>query len=255
MSGQRIKRIIPCLDMFRGQVVKGVRFQQLIKAGSPPELAETYERQGADEVAFLDIAASAEGRRTMVDVVQRTAASISIPFIVGGGIRDLDDIRRLLSAGADKVSIGTAAVNEPGLIGEASKTFGADRLIVAIDGKKLKSGRWEVYIYGGRKPTGIDAIAWAVKAAELGAGEILLTSIDADGTREGYDIELTRGIAETANIPVIASGGAGTVEHIHRVLTEGKADAALAASIFHFGVLTIRDVKTYLKERGVTVRL
>ncbi|RLF10258.1 MAG: imidazole glycerol phosphate synthase subunit HisF [Thermoprotei archaeon] len=266
------KRIIPCLDVKWGRVVKGVKFVNLRDAGDPAELAVYYEEQEADELVFLDITASYEGRKTLIDVVERTSDVLSIPFTVGGGVRGIDDIRDLLCAGADKVSINTAAVKNPQLVKEASDIFGSQCIVVAIDAKRvLKSERpspkgfyvetsegevwWEVYIYGGRKPTGIDAIWWAKRVAELGAGEILLTSMDKDGTTDGYDIELTRAVAEAVNIPVIASGGAGNPHHIYEALTVGKADAALAASIFHFGVYKVRDVKKYLAERGVPVRL
>ncbi|MCS7139403.1 MAG: imidazole glycerol phosphate synthase subunit HisF [Candidatus Nezhaarchaeota archaeon] len=266
------KRIIPCLDVKWGRVVKGVKFVNLRDAGDPVELASYYEDQEADEVVFLDITASYEGRKTLMEVVKRTSDVLSIPFTVGGGIRDINDIRDLLVAGADKVSINTAAVMNPQLIRDSADAFGSQCIVVAIDAKRvLKRERpspqglyvesnegevwWEVYIYGGRRPTGIDAIWWAKKVAELGAGEILLTSIDKDGTTDGYDLELTRTISEAVNIPVIASGGAGNPHHIYEALTVGKADAALAASIFHFGLYTIMDVKKYLAERGVPVRL
>ena len=266
------KRIIPCLDVKWGRVVKGVKFVNLRDAGDPVELAAYYEDQGADEIVFLDITASYEGRKTLINVVERTSDVLSIPFTVGGGIRGIDDIRDLLTAGADKVSINTAAVKNPQLVREAADIFGSQCIVVAIDAKRVfKSERpspqgyyvetpegevwWEVYIYGGKQPTGIDAIWWAKKVAELGAGEILLTSMDKDGTTDGYDLELTRAVAEVVNIPVIASGGAGNPHHMYEALTIGKADAALAASIFHFGIYTIKDVKKYLAERGVPVRL
>ena len=267
-----VKRIIPCLDVKWGRVVKGVKFVNLRDAGDPVELAARYEDQGADEIVLLDITASYEGRRTLIDVVKRTAEVLSVPFTVGGGIRSVEDIRDLLAAGADKVSIGTAAVERPELIREASDAFGPQCIVVAIDAKRERtSGQapspvsgeasgggevwWEVYTYGGRKPTGLDAVLWAKRVVELGAGEILLTSIDMDGTNEGYDLELTRAVAEAVSVPVIASGGAGNPQHIYDVLTIGKADAALAASMFHFGLYTVREVKEYLAKRGVPVRL
>lgn len=249
------KRIIPCLDVDKGRVVKGVRFRNLRDAGDPAELAEFYCEQGADEIVFLDITASPEGREIMIDVVRRTAERVFIPLTVGGGLRTLEDIRKVLTAGADKVSINTAAVKNPEIVREASRIFGSQCIVVAIDAKRIGSDRWEVYIYGGRKPTGLDAIEWAKRVEELGAGEILLTSMDADGTQMGYDIELTRRVCESVGIPVIASGGAGNVDHIYEVLTKGKADAALAASIFHFGKYTVEEVKRELARKGVRVRL
>ena len=249
------KRIIPCLDVKDGRVVKGVNFVQLRDAGDPVELAALYDREGADELVFLDISASYEGRATMVEVVRQTAAEISIPFTVGGGISSVDDMKRLLRAGADKTGINTAAVQRPELITEGARKFGSQCIVVAIDAKynpEMKS--WEVYTHGGRKGTGLDAIEWARKVERLGAGEILLTSMDADGTKDGFDVELTRLVAEAVSIPVIASGGAGRVEHFHEVLTEGKADAALAASIFHYKEITIAQVKGYLFGKGVEVR-
>ncbi len=250
------KRIIPCLDVKAGRVVKGVRFVSLRDAGDPVETAKAYERQKADELVFLDITASYEGRRTMIDVVRRVAAEVFMPFTVGGGINTLSDIRALLSAGADKVSINTAAVKEPRLVKEAARRFGSQCIVVAIDARK-KAGRrkgWEVVIHGGRTPTGIDAVRWAARAARLGAGEILLTSMDTDGTKDGYDIALTRAVASTVNIPVIASGGAGKKEHFADVLKRGRADAALAASVFHYGTYTVAAVKKYLKKQGIRVR-
>jgi cyclase len=249
------KRIIPCLDVLNGRVVKGVRFRQLREAGDPAELAKWYDEQGADEVVFLDIGASPEGREAMYGVVERTAEQLSVPLTVGGGIRSLHHIERMLRSGADKVAINTAAVEEPELVRSAARRFGRQCIVVAIDAKRVEPRRWEVYTYGARRPTGLDALEWARRVEELGAGEILLTSIDADGTRAGYDLELTRAVAEAVNLPVIASGGAGNPQHIYEVLTAGKADAALAAGIFHFGLYTIRDVKRYLQERGVPVRL
>lgn len=267
------KRIIPCLDVKDGRVVKGVKFVGLRDAGDPPTLAKLYEEQGADEVVLLDVAASYEGRKTLMDVVRRTAEQLSIPFTVGGGVSGVEDVEALLLAGADKVSIGTAAVKRPELVREAAERFGSERVVVAIDAKRVpvggasevrgrcvfevEGGRcwWEVYIYGGRVPTGMDAIEWAREVERLGAGEVLLTSIDYDGTQEGYDVPLTRAVAEAVSLPVIASGGAGHPQHIYEVLTAGKADAALAASIFHFGKYTVSQVKQYLAERGVPVRL
>ena len=249
------KRIIPCLDVTKGRVVKGVKFKQLRDAGDPAELAKWYNEQGADEVVFLDITASAEGRETMFDVVKRTAEQLFIPLTVGGGISTLDQINRMLRSGADKVSINTAAVEKPGLVRESAERFGSQCIVVAIDAKRVGRGKWEVYTYGGRKATGIDALEWAKKVESLGAGEILVTSMDADGTRDGYDLDLTGAIADAVNVPVIASGGAGKLEHFYEVLTKTKADAALAAGIFHYGVYTVGDVKRYLRDKGVAVRL
>ncbi len=248
------KRIIPCLDVDKGRVVKGVKFLNLRDAGDPVEVALEYEIQLADELVFLDITASAEGRSIMIDVVKRVAENVFMPFTVGGGVRNIEDIRRLLEAGADKVSINTSAVKNPGLITEGAKMFGSQCIVVAIDAKR-KGSSWEVYINGGRTPTGIDAVEWSRRVEELGAGEILLTSMDRDGTKKGYDIELTRKIAESVNIPVIASGGAGKKEHFLEVFKEGKADAGLAASLFHFRELSIMELKTYLQSEGVPVRL
>ncbi len=259
------KRIIPCLDVKDGRVVKGVHFKNLRDAGNPVELAKLYDEQGADEIVFLDISASPEGRKTMIDVVEKTAQEVFIPLTVGGGISTVEDIYKVLRAGADKVSINTAAVKNPEIIRQGAKKFGSQCIVVAIDAKRnyrTKEGvnifgdYWfEVYIYGGRKATGIDAVEWAKKCEELGAGEILLTSIDADGTKAGYDLELTRVISESVSIPVIASGGAGKLEHFYDVFTKGKADAALAASIFHYGILTVKQIKEFLKEKGIEVRL
>ena len=249
------KRIIPCLDVNKGRVVKGVRFVNLIDAGDPVEAAKAYDEAGADELVFLDITASAEDRDIILDVVKKTAETVFMPLTVGGGVRSLEDIRKLLESGADKVSINTAAVKEPILVEEAAKRFGSSTIVVAIDAKKVGENRWEVYIHGGRTATGIDAVNWAKAVESLGAGEILLTSMDRDGTKSGYDIELTRAISEAVSIPVIASGGAGKKEHFYEAFTEGKADAALAASLFHFKELTIEEVKSYLKERGITVRI
>jgi len=249
------KRIIPCLDVTGGRVVKGTNFVDLRDAGDPVELAAFYDREGADELVFLDITASSDGRETMLDVVRRTAEEVFIPFTVGGGIRKVEDMRIMLAAGADKVSVNTSAVQNPGLIAEGATKFGSQCIVLAVDAKRTGTpGKWEVYIHGGRTPTGIDAMEWIKKAEELGAGEILLTSMDGDGTKDGYDIELTRTVAELVNIPVIASGGVGNLEHIREGLVEGKADAALAASIFHFGEYSISETKQYLREKGVVVR-
>ncbi|MFB3892717.1 MAG: imidazole glycerol phosphate synthase subunit HisF [Phycisphaerae bacterium] len=252
------KRIIPCLDVDKGRVVKGVNFVNLRDAGDPVEVARRYEAEGADELVFLDITASHEGRDTIVDVVRHTAEQVFMPLTVGGGIRTIDDCRRLLNAGADKVSVNSAAVKNPDFVTAASRRFGAQCIVVAIDPKRiLKGGQevWEVHINGGRTPTGLEAVAWAAEVERRGAGEILLTVMDADGTLAGYDIEITAAVAGAVSIPVIASGGAGSPEHIYQVLTAGKADAALAASIFHFGTYTIADTKRYLADRGVPVRL
>lgn len=248
------KRIIPCLDVDRGRVVKGVRFLNLIDAGDPVEVAKVYEEQGADELVFLDITASAEGRKITLEVVKRVAEEVFMPFTVGGGISSLEDMRRLLSAGADKVSINTSAVKNPELIYEGAKRFGSQCIVVAIDAKR-KGDSWEVYIHGGRTPTGLDAIEWAKKAENLGAGEILLTSMDKDGTKSGYDLDLTRAIAEAVRIPVIASGGAGNMEHFYEAFTLGKADACLAASLFHFREIEIPSLKAYLYSKGIPVRI
>lgn len=248
------KRIIPCLDVKDGRVVKGIRFQRLRDAGDPVEQAAIYDAEGADELVFLDISASSEGRKTMVDLVRRVAEAISIPFTVGGGISSVDDIYAVLKAGADKVSLNTHAVRNPRLVEKAAYEFGSQCIVVAIDAARTPEGWWEVYIYGGKRPTGLDAVEWAKRVEELGAGEILLTSIDADGTRRGYDVELTKAVSSSVGIPVIASGGAGTPQHIYEVLTRGGADAALMASILHYGIYSIREIKDYLRERGVPVR-
>lgn len=248
------KRIIPCLDVKDGRVVKGTQFVNLKDAGDPVENAKAYDEQEADEIAFLDITASHEKREILIDIVRRTAEEIFIPLTVGGGVRNLEDIRKLLKAGADKVSINTAAVKDPPFVKRASMRFGSQCIVIAIDARRRGQG-WEVYTHGGRIPTGIDALLWAKKMEELGAGEILLTSMDRDGTKDGYDIELTRTISENVDIPVIASGGVGTLEHLYEGLALGKASAVLAASIFHYREYTIAQVKSYLKEKGVTVRL
>ncbi len=249
------KRIIPCLDVKDGRVVKGVNFVDLKDAGDPVEIAAAYDKAGADEVVFLDITASSDHRNTVVDMVRQVAANVFIPFTVGGGIRTVEDFRVLLREGADKISINSSAINRPELISEAADKFGSQCVVVAMDAKKRADGSgWNVYKNGGRIDVGLDAIAWAKRAEALGAGEILLTSMDCDGTKAGYDIALTRQIAEAVSIPVIASGGAGTKEHFYDVLTEGKADAALAASLFHYKELEIQEVKDYLADRGVPVR-
>ncbi len=256
------KRIIPCLDVKEGRVVKGVRFLSLKDAGDPVEVAKAYEKQKADELVFLDITASFEARKILIKIVRSVAENIFMPFTVGGGIKNLDDIRGLLNAGADKVSINTSAVENPNLIFEAAKRFGSQCIVVAIDAKKIKFGRtrkrkmcWEVFTHGGRTATGLDVVKWAKKAQQLGAGEILLTSMDFDGTKDGYDIALTRAVSAGLKIPVIASGGCGSLEHFYDVFKNGKADAALAASIFHFGQYRIEVVKKYLKSKGVNVRM
>lgn len=254
------KRIIPCLDVHDGRVVKGTKFLNLRDAGDPVESAKAYNDQGADELVFLDITASSDQRDTMVDVVERTAASCFMPLTVGGGIRTVEDMRKMLLAGADKVGVNTAAVFRPEVIDEAAEAFGCQCLVVAIDAKRNDRGSWTVYTHGGRKPAmrgdqELDAIAWAAEVCRRGAGEILLTSMDADGTKAGYDLKLTRAVSEAVTIPVIASGGAGNVEHMADVLSEGKADAVLAASIFHFGEYTVGDVKRFLASHQVPVRL
>ncbi len=248
------KRIIPCLDVDKGRVVKGVKFLNLVDAGDPVEVAKVYEEQGADELVFLDITASAEGRKITLEVVRRVAEEVFMPFTVGGGISSLEDMRKLLEAGADKISINTSAVKNPELIYEGAKRFGSQCIVVAIDATR-KGGSWEVYIHGGRTPTGLDVIEWAKRVESLGAGEILLTSMDKDGTKSGYDLELTRAVAEVVNIPVIASGGAGSMEHFYEAFTFGKADACLAASLFHFKEIEIPSLKAYLRSKGIPVRL
>ncbi|MDP9291414.1 MAG: imidazole glycerol phosphate synthase subunit HisF [Verrucomicrobiota bacterium] len=249
------KRIIPCLDVTDGRVVKGTKFLNLRDAGDPVECAIAYNDQGADELVFLDITASSDGRATMVDVVRRTAQQCFMPLTVGGGIRTVADVRTMLRAGADKVSINTAAIQFPPLITEAAQACGTQCIVVAIDAKINEKGGWTVYTHGGRKPTALDAIQWAREVEERGAGEILLTSMDADGTKGGYDLDLTARVSEAVRIPVIASGGAGALEHMASVLLEGKADAVLAASIFHFGEYTVGDVKKYLAAQGIPMRL
>jgi cyclase len=272
------KRIIPCLDVKDGRVVKGTRFVDLRDAGDPAEVAERYDREGADELVFLDITASAERRKILIGVVEQTAERAFTPLTVGGGIRDLEDIRALLLAGADKVSLNTAAVENPSLIREAAERFGSQCIVLAIDAKRRPTSEvrrpksengpqdlgprtadigftWEVYIHGGRTPTGLDAVAWAERGVASGSGEILLTSMDRDGTRDGYDLELTRAVARRVGVPVIASGGAGTMQHLYEALVEGGADAALAASIFHFREISVGEAKAYLKGRGIPVRL
>lgn len=248
------KRIIPCLDVTGGRVVKGVKFLQLRDAGDPVECALAYEKQGADELVFLDITASSDGRATMLDVVRRTAEQVFMPLTVGGGIRAVSDVRAMLQAGADKVSLNTSAVQRPELIHEGSEAFGSQCMVLAVDAKRKPSGGWEVYTHGGRTPTGRDVLEWVREGERLGAGEILLTSMDADGTLSGYDIELNLAVSQAVGIPVIASGGAGTLEHFADVLIRGGADAVLAASLFHFGTLTIPQVKSFLAEKGISVR-
>jgi len=248
------KRIIPCLDVKEGRVVKGVKFLNLRDAGDPAEIAAVYDKEGADEIVFLDITASHEGRSTMIDVVRRTAEKVFMPLTVGGGITSLEVIESLLKAGADKVSINTAAVLNPDFVKEAAKRFGTQCIVVAIDVKR-NNASWQVYTHGGRRPVDKDAIEWAREVGSLGAGEILLTSMDCDGTKDGYDIEITRKVSEAVDIPIIASGGAGTLEHLYEALVDGKADAALAASIFHFKEYSIKEAKEFLKQKGVSVRL
>jgi len=248
-------RIIPCLDVKDGKVVKGVHFENLKIAGDPVENASFYSKEGADEIVFLDISATIEGRKTMVDVVKKVAEVVFIPLTVGGGINSIEDIEKLLSNGADKISINTSAVKNPKIIEEGAKKFGSQCIVIAIDAKKIKEGKWEVYIESGKKPTGIDVIEWAKKVEDLGAGEILLTSIDKDGTQDGYDIELTKSVSENVNIPVIASGGAGKLQHLYDAIVYGKASAILIASLLHFRILTISQIKSYLKEKGIEVRL
>jgi cyclase len=250
------KRIIPCLDVTGGRVVKGIKFVELRDAGDPVECAKAYEQQGADELTFLDITASSDGRDTMVDIVRRVAEQVFMPLTVGGGIRTSADVRRMLNVGADKVSFNTAAINNPELLNECSDMFGSQCTVLAIDARRNEDrAGWTVYTHGGRNPTELDAVCWAEEGTQRGAGEILLTSMDADGTKNGYDLELTRAVSDAVGVPVIASGGAGTAGHLVEAVTEGRADAVLAASIFHFGELTIREVKEYMQSEGVTVRL
>ena len=249
------KRIIPCLDVNNGRVVKGVNFVNLVDAGDPVECASVYDKAGADELVFLDITASSDGRATVIDMVRKVAEKVFIPFTVGGGIRTVEDFRSMLNAGADKVAVNSAAIKRPELISEAAEKFGSQCVVCAIDAKRRENGDgWEVYLNGGRVNTGIDAVEWGVKAWKLGAGEILLTSMDCDGTKAGYDLELTKAISERVDIPVIASGGAGTMEHFLDAFEKGRADAVLAASLFHFKEIEICDLKKYLKENGISVR-
>jgi cyclase len=254
------KRIIPCLDVDRGRVVKGIRFVDLIDAGDPVEQARRYDHEGADELVFLDITASSDSRAIVREMVRRVADSVFIPFTVGGGIRTLEDIRSMLASGADKVSLNTSAIKDPSIITEGARAFGSQAIVVAIDARRAQdgfgagAGRWEVYTHGGRTAAGVDVIEWARRVEELGAGEILLTSMDKDGTRDGYDLELTRSVSEAVSIPVIASGGAGSLVHLYEALSEGKASAVLAASIFHFGEFTIGKTKEFLRARGLPVR-
>ena len=249
------KRIIPCLDVTGGRVVKGINFVDLVDAGDPVEIARNYDAQGADELVFLDITASSDARGTMVEVIRRTAEQVFIPLTVGGGIRTADDIRRMLLAGADKTSVNTAAILRPDLIREGAERFGSQCIVLAIDARRVPGeNRWKVFTHGGRNETELDAVEWAVRGVELGAGEILLTSMDADGTCAGYDCELTRAVSDAVGVPVIASGGAGTLEHLAEVLDRGRADAVLAASIFHFGTFTVPQAKEFLKAKGIPVR-
>lgn len=249
------KRIIPCLDVKMGRVVKGVSFVNLRDAGDPVECAIEYDKKGADELVLLDITATHEGRGTMIDIVERVANSIFIPFTVGGGIKSVDDFTQLLRAGADKISVNSAAVRNPSLINDAAYKFGSQCVVCAIDAKRTQNGSWEVYLNGGRIPTGIDAVKWAVEAVERGVGEILLTSMDCDGQKQGYDTELTRAVSESVGVPVIASGGAGQKSHFYDAFVDGKADAVLAASLFHFNEVPIPELKSYLSERGIPVRI
>ena len=249
------KRLIPCLDLKDGRVVKGVNFVHLVDAGDPVETAKLYNAFGADELVFLDITASYRGNTPMWEIISRASEQVFLPLTVGGGIRTTEDFRRMLSCGADKIAVNSAAIKDPTLITEAALKFGRQCVVLAVDAKRNEQGRWDVYLNGGRVKTDLDAIEWIQKAERLGAGEVLLTSMDRDGTKEGYDLKLTRAAAEAVNIPVIASGGAGKMSHFYDVLTEGKADAALAASLFHFGIINMRDLKSYLAERGIAVRM
>jgi cyclase len=249
------KRIIPCFDVDNGRVVKGISFVELRDAGDPVELARVYEEQGADELVFLDITASSDKRNTVYDMVAHVADQVFIPFTVGGGVRSVEDVRLLLELGADKVSFNTAAIEDPDVVARSAERFGSQNLVVAIDAKRVANGYWEVYTHGGRKPTGIDAVDWARRVVDLGAGEILLTSMDTDGHQTGYDLALTKTVSEAVAVPVIASGGAGTPQHMAEAVLEAKADAVLAASIFHFGTYSIRETKEYLASRGIPMRL
>ena len=249
------KRLIPCLDLKDGRVVKGVNFVHLVDAGDPVETAKLYNAFGADELVFLDITASYRGNTPMWEIISRASEQVFLPLTVGGGIRTTEDFRKMLSCGADKIAVNSAAIKDPTLITEAALKFGRQCVVLAVDAKRNEQGRWDVYLNGGRVKTDLDAIEWIQKAEKLGAGEVLLTSMDRDGTKEGYDLELTRAAAEAVNIPIIASGGAGKMSHFYDVLTEGKADAALAASLFHFGIINMRDLKSYLAERGIAVRM
>jgi cyclase len=249
------KRIIPCLDVNAGRVVKGINFVELRDAGDPVEIARRYDEQGADEITFLDITASSDDRDIILHIIEAVAAQVFIPLTVGGGVRQVEDVRRLLNAGADKVSMNTAAVNNPQLVADASAKVGAQCIVVAVDAKQTSPGRWEVFTHGGRKNTGLDAIEWVRQVESLGAGEILLTSMDRDGTKAGFDLELTRAVADAVGIPVIASGGVGTLQHLADGVTQGRADAVLAASIFHYGEFTVRQAKEYMRSRGIEVRL
>jgi cyclase len=249
------KRIIPCLDVHAGRVVKGVNFVSLRDAGDPVEVARRYDEAGADEIAFLDITASSDARDTIVPVIERVAEQVFIPLTVGGGVRKVDDVRKLLNAGADKVSINTAAVENPALVQESARRFGSQAIVVAVDAKARPAGGWEVYTHGGRRPTGLDAVEWAARMAALGAGEILLTSMDRDGTKAGFDLELTRAVARAVPVPVIASGGVGTLEHLAQGVELGGADAVLAASVFHYGEFSVGDAKRFMAGRGIEMRL